>query len=83
MDLIFEIIIELFLEGGMEISSNKKISRRIRYPILAIIILFFAIVILGILIIGISLLKENVIVALFIIFIHLFTKYYINFRKTK
>lgn len=71
MDFIFEIIVDLFIEGGIEISSNKKISKWIRYPILAIIILFFAIVIFGILILGISLLKENLLAALFMIFISL------------
>lgn len=71
MDFIFEFIVELLFEGSMEISTNKKIRKWIRYPILAIIILFFVSVIFGILIVGISLFKENVLAALFMIFIGL------------
>lgn len=84
MDLIFEFIIELLFEGSMEISTNKKISKWIRYPILAIIILFFAIIIFGVLIVGISLIKENILAALFMIFIGLFMLIgtILKFRKT-
>lgn len=72
MELIFEFILELFLEGGIEISKNKRISRWIRYPILVIIILFFATVIFGILFLGLMLLPKNILVSLFMLGIGLF-----------
>lgn len=72
MDLVFEFILELFLEGGIEVSKNKKISKWIRYPILAIIILFFSIMIFGILFIGILLISVNILASIFMIGIGLF-----------
>lgn len=66
MELIFEFIFELLLEGGLEISSNKKVNKWIRYPILAIIILFFLTIILGLIFIGITMIEENVFASLFI-----------------
>lgn len=41
MDLLFEIIMELFLEGSIEINSNERVSKWIRYPILVMLILLF------------------------------------------
>ena len=72
MDLLFELIAELLLEGSMEISSNKKISKWVRYPILALLILFFATVIFGIIILGILITKQNIFGGIFIIVIGLF-----------
>lgn len=60
MDFIFELIFELIFEGSVEISSNKKISKWIRYPILAILISFFLIIILGLIFLGISFLHESI-----------------------
>ena len=71
MDFIFELILDLFLEGGMEVVSNKKISRFIRYPILTIIILFFLVVIFGIMYLGIVLLNDSLLGGLFFIIISL------------
>lgn len=59
MDLIFEFILELLFEGGVEITKDKKISKWIRYPILAIIILFFGLVIIGLTILGIKFLLDG------------------------
>lgn len=59
MEIIFEIIAELLLEGSLEISGNKKISKWIRYPIAGLLILFFAAVILLIIVVGLYSLKDN------------------------
>ena len=67
MDILFEIIIDLFFEGSLEICSNKKISKWIRYPLLIILTLSIIILILGLLILGISLFKENIIISLILI----------------
>lgn len=71
MELVFEFIAELILEGSIEISSNKKISKWIRYPILFILILLFSVVIFGILILGLFLLEKNILFALFFIAVSL------------
>lgn len=67
MDLVFEVIIELLLEGSLEICSDKKISKWIRYPLLAVLIIIFTIVIFGLLILGIYSIKENIIISLILI----------------
>lgn len=56
----------------MEISSNKKISKWIRYPLILFIILFFSIVIIGLFVLGLIILKENILFGLFIIVLSLF-----------
>lgn len=83
MDLVIKFILELLLEGGMEVSSNKKVSKWIRYPILAIILLFFASVIFGIMIVGFSMFSESLLAGIFMIVVGLFllgASIY-NFRK--
>lgn len=34
MEIVFEILIELILEGTMEASKNKKVPKIIRYPLI-------------------------------------------------
>lgn len=67
MAFLFEFIVSLLVDGGVEISSDTKISRWARYPILAVLILFFSAVILGILAFGISLWEKNILCALAVI----------------
>lgn len=61
MEFIFEFIIELLFEGVGEASQNKKISKFIRYPLIALIILFFTSFILLFVFMGVSILKDNII----------------------
>lgn len=67
MDLLFEIVVELLFEGSLEISSNKKISKWIRYPILVMLILFFGIVIVGMFVLGIYIFKDSIPLSVIII----------------
>lgn len=69
MEFIVELILELFIEEGIEVSHNKKVSKWIRYPILALWILFFATVILGLIIIGIWIIPDIVIGGIFMIMV--------------
>ena len=83
IDFLFEIIFELLFELGGEVASDKKISKWIRYPILAIILLFILIVIGGLMLIGIGLIDENLLAALFFIFLSLLflVGFIFKFRK--
>ena len=72
MEYIFEFILELVIEGSIEVSKNNKIPKYIRYPLIVIIALFFIAVIGVIFLAGILSLKENVILGIFFIFIGLF-----------
>ena len=67
MELIFEFIIELLFEGVGEASQNKKINKFIRYPLIALIILFFTAFILLFVFMGVSILKDNIIGGILII----------------
>ncbi len=59
MELLFEIIFELIVEGSTEVAKNKKISKWIRYPIIAILSLFIISVIGLIAFVGIVALLKN------------------------
>lgn len=45
MDIVLEFFLELIVDGGIEASGNKKLSRWIRYPLIALVVLFFGTVI--------------------------------------
>lgn len=62
-----EFLIEILLNLLLEVSKNKKISKFIRYPLIVIIILFFAIVIFGLMFIGIICLKNSIVGGLIIL----------------
>lgn len=72
MDFIIELVIELLLEGSIEISSNKRVSRWIRYPLIVFIVTLFAGIILLVFYLSFSLLNKNVLVAILILIISLF-----------
>ena len=72
MDYIIELVIELLLEGSIEISSNKRVSRWIRYPLIVFIVTIFIGIILLMFYLGFSLLNKNVLVAILILIISLF-----------
>lgn len=71
MDFIIELILEIFLEGSMEIIKIKKIPKYIRYPLIALITIFFTTIIVGMFTIGIMLIKENFYGGLFIMLVSL------------
>lgn len=72
MDDLLEFIFEVLLELGEDVSSNRKKSKWIRYPILAIIILFYIGVVGITLFFGLSSLKENKFLGLIFILLSLF-----------
>ena len=72
MDFIFELILELALEGSIEVSKNTKLPKSIRYFFICLIILFFTAVIGIVFIAGILIFKDNIYTGLFIIAIGIF-----------
>lgn len=84
MEFIFEFLLELVLEGSIEISKSSKIPKYIRYPLIVIISLFFIAVIGLIFFAGILSLKENLSLGIFFILIGLLVLIMsiIEFRKT-
>lgn len=54
MDLLFEFLFEIIIDGSAEICANKKISKWIRYPLGILLLLFFIFVIGTVGVVGIS-----------------------------
>ena len=83
MDFIFELILELILEGSIEVSKNTKIYKPIRYFFLLLIIFFFIGVIGLVFFTGILIINDNLIAVIFIIGIGIFMLIasIIKFRK--
>lgn len=67
MEFLLELVMELLVEGSMEAVSNKKLSKYIRYPLACMLLLFFAVVIFAIFLIGIAIRKENIYASLLIL----------------
>jgi len=84
MEYIFEFVLELVLEGSIEVSQNKKIPKYVRYPLIAIVVLFFIAVIGLVFLAGVLSIKENIFIGIFFILIGLFMLIMsvIKFRKT-
>lgn len=59
MEFLIEFLCELLFEGSIEISSNKKASKWIRYPLIVLIIGFFCFVIFGLIFVGIMFLEKS------------------------
>lgn len=67
METIFEFILELLLEGSIEISKSRKIPKYIRYPLIGLLSLFFLAVVGLIFLAGILCLKENIFAGILLI----------------
>ena len=68
MDDLIEILLELVLEGSHELLKSKKVPIWIRY----IIALIFISIIIGVIVLGVILLKESIIGGIIIIGVGLF-----------
>ena len=84
MEYLLEFILELFLEGSIEVSKNRKIPKYIRYPVIVILSLFFLAVIGLLFLVGILSFQENILFGILFILIGLlmFIMGMIRFRKT-
>lgn len=83
MEFIIELILELLLEGSIEVSSNRKVSKWIRYPLIIFITTIFSGVILLIIFLGLSLLNDWFLAGIIflIIGIVMFVSTVIKFKK--
>ena len=90
MEILFEVILELIIEGSIEASKSRKVPKVVRC-LLILLISFFSLSVIGLIFyIGISCLKKSVIgglvitsvgLVLLIIAVIKFRKVYLN--KTK
>ena len=72
MEFLIELILELIFEGSMEISSNRKVPKIIRYPLIGRIFLLFLFVFGIILFVAIISYKESIILSILFIIIDIF-----------
>lgn len=72
MEFIFELILELALEGSIEASKNTKLPKPIRYFFICLIVLFFTAVIGIVFLTGILIFKDNLVAGLVIMAIGIF-----------
>lgn len=72
MEFLFEILIDLILEGSIEISKSKKIPKYIRYPLILFVSLFFISVIAIVFLTSILSFKINILVGLFFLSLAIF-----------
>jgi len=67
MDELIELVLDILLESSIGISSNKKVSKWIRYPIIVFLLIFFTVITFGIMILGIMLIEESILASLIFI----------------
>lgn len=75
MEILFEILIDLMFEGGLELSKNRNLPKFIRYSLLALILLLFIAAILLIVFVGLLIWNENMWVGLLMFGIGIFFLY--------
>lgn len=67
MDILFEIVFDLLFEGSLEIASDKKISKWIRYPLIVLLIFLFAVVIVSLFVLGIYIFEDSIVMSIILI----------------
>lgn len=69
MEILFEFLLELVFEGSVELSSNKKVPKFIRYPLIVLIVLFFLLLIGGMFFVSFAFWSKNILASLLILVI--------------
>lgn len=69
MEFLIEFLVELILEGSMEISEDEKMPRWLRYICLTIVTVVFGGVTIGLFVLGVYVGKENIYAGIFFILI--------------
>lgn len=59
LEFVVEFILEIVVNGGMELQHNEKIPKWIRVTLAVFTILFFAAIIIGCIVLGVVILKDT------------------------
>lgn len=83
MDFIIEVIGEIIIESLFELSTNKKVPKWIRYPLLILVISALTSIIILMIYLGFKLMMDNLLVGLIIIGLAtlIFILVFMAFRK--
>lgn len=71
MEVIIEILCEVVLDGIVEVITNKKINKWIRYPLTAVFLSFYLCVIVLVGVLSIKLWHESILASIILIAINL------------
>ena len=84
MDTVLELLLDLFLEGGMEVSKSKQVPKYIRYPVLALVFAILVACLELILLIGIAELRDSAFLGLLLIALAVLAAFVVfrRFRRT-
>jgi len=69
MEFLIEFLLDLILEGSMEISEDEKMPKWLRNICLTIVTIVFSTVTIGLFVLGVYVGKENIYIGLFFIII--------------
>ncbi len=69
MEFLIEFLVDLILEGSMEISEDERMPKWLRYICLTIVTIVFGVVTIGLFVLGIFAGKENIYAGIFFIII--------------
>lgn len=69
MEFLIEFLVDLILEGSMEISEDERMPKWLRYICLTILTIVFGLVTIGLFILGVYVGKENIYAGIFFILI--------------
>lgn len=64
MDFLIELIGEIFIEGLFELSTNKKVTKIVRYPLFILFVLLYLGIIGVLVLLGIKLYVKNKVASL-------------------
>lgn len=59
LEFVAEFVLEIVVNGGMELQHNEKIPKWIRVTLAVFTILFFAVIIIGCIVLGVMILKDT------------------------
>lgn len=69
MEYLIELLVELIIEGSMEISEDEKMPKWLRYLCLTIVTIVFGGVTIGLFVLGVYIGKENIYAGIFFILV--------------
>lgn len=67
--MIMEFIFEIVFEGILELATNKKVSKWLRYPFIALLIGGYIAIIILILFLAFNIIQDNILTSLLLFFI--------------
>lgn len=75
MDVLIELVGEILIDFAISIWQDKKMNKYLRVFCLSVIVLFYAFIIIGLIVAGIFAMRKSILAGLFLIIVSLFIMY--------